>query len=71
MASYGKVPVAEFDRARAAVKPIDQQDYATFREDYEITGAKDGIVVVSYGGSCEVCGLELSFTDKHPLPLED
>lgn len=70
MATYGKVPVEEFDQARAAVTTPSPEDFCTFREDYEIFGAKEGTVVVDYSGSCRQCGLELSFTDKHPLPLE-
>ena len=69
MDSYGKVPVEEFDRARAAIEPVHPGDYATFREDYEIYGAADGVVKVSYGGSCQVCGLDLSFSHEHPLPV--
>ena len=70
MARYGKVPLAEFDQARAAIKPVDQEDFRTFREDYEISGVPTGTVTVSYGGRCEACGLELTFTDDHPLPME-
>lgn len=71
MASYGKVPVEEFDQARAAIKPVNPEDFRTFREDYEITGADECVVKVSYGGGCGKCGLGLRFTDEHPLPLED
>ena len=68
MASYGKVPVEEFDRARADVPTSDPEKFRTFREDYEIYGADDGDVVVDYGGSCTECGLHLTFTDHHPIP---
>lgn len=71
MASYGKVPVAEFDAARAAIEPVHPESYATFREDYEIHGAADGVVKVDYSGSCRVCGLSLTFTHEHDLPVED
>lgn len=69
MDSYGKVPVDEFDRARAEVKPVDPEDFRNFREDYEIYGAETGTVEVSYSGHCGTCGLGLDFTDKRPLPL--
>jgi hypothetical protein len=71
MASYGKIPVAEFDAARAAIEPVHPRDVATFREDYEITGAQDGAVVVSYAGGCETCGLSLSFGETRPIPGVD
>lgn len=71
MASYGTVPVAEFDAARAAIKPVRDQDYRTFREDYEIYGAEGGLVQVSYSGHCDVCGLSLDFKDEHPIPGVD
>ena len=58
-ASYGNVPIVEFDALRAAydaeaAKPMEQ----TFREDYEFTGAGDGEVTASYKGACSKCGLE-------------
>ena len=70
-ASYGKIPVDEFDEARrqhaAAVLKFGQRE-RTFREDYEIYGADTGIVMVGYSGSCTKCGLILNFTDTHPIP---
>jgi len=39
----------------------------TFREDYEIYGAEKGVITVSYGGSCTVCGLRLEFQEDHPF----
>jgi hypothetical protein len=68
MASYGKVPAGEFDQARAAVEPVREADYATFREDYEIHGAETGTVEVGYAGECDTCGLSLDFHDKHEIP---
>jgi len=68
MATYGKVPVADFDAARAAIKPVEKEVYRTFREDYEIYGASDGAVVVDYAGHCSKCGLGLSFKDQRPIP---
>jgi len=40
---------------------------STFREDYEIYGADDGTVIVTYGGECQTCGLDLEFRHEHPL----
>ena len=68
MATYGKIPVAEFDAARAAIKPVRDEDHRTFREDYEISGASDGDVTVDYSGGCSTCGLRLNFKEHHPIP---
>ena len=69
MDTYGTVPVEDFDRARSQIEEVHPQDYATFREDYEIYGAATGVVTVSYGGSCSTCGLSLSFKHEHPLDV--
>ena len=67
---YGKVPVAEYTElqnrlAEAVVKAgVGSQ---TFREDYKIYGAETGVVKVSYGGSCQVCGLSLTFDSEHEI----
>lgn len=70
---YGRVSVEEFDAARAGLeatlaKMLDEDTLSTFREDYEIFGASDGTVKVSYSGSCEVCGLSLDFEHEHAIP---
>lgn len=72
-AAYGVVPVAEFDEKRVELskeyaKLEDDTSFRTFREDYEIYGAEDGVVNVSYSGQCTVCKLSLKFTDSHPIP---
>jgi len=56
-AQYGSVPVDEFDRLRASLTPFTPDQFQTFREDYEITGADEGEIDVSYSGQCTVCGL--------------
>jgi hypothetical protein len=63
--SYGKVSADEYAAmAKAAtVAQVVPRD-PTFREDYEIFGARDGVVKVSYSGSCAVCGLGLDFTTE-------
>jgi hypothetical protein len=68
---YGKITADEFAslqarHAEAVVKA--ENGSSTFREDYEIYGAEDGAVTVSYSGGCRVCGLSLSFRDDHPIP---
>ena len=66
--AYGSVPVTEFDQMRKAAADLECQPIEpTFREDYEISGAEDGEVVVSYSGSCNRCGLNLTFDHFHPL----
>jgi hypothetical protein len=70
-ASYGVVPVADFDDARRALeadKAAFERRAPTFREDYEIYGADTGVVKVGYSGSCGECGLQLDFTEEHPIP---
>lgn len=70
-ALYGAAPVDEFDKARRLLAE-DTANFAkrspTFREDYDIDGAEEGTVTVSYRGSCSVCGLSLRFEDSHPIP---
>lgn len=70
-ASYGIAPVDEFDAARQRLaddKAAFERRHPTFREDYDISGAEEGAVSVSYKGECRECGLKLSFTDGHPIP---
>jgi len=70
-ASYGVVPVAEFDEARRALeaeRDAFERRTPTFREDYEIYGAATGVVTVGYSGHCRECGLQLDFTEEHPIP---
>lgn len=71
MASYGKVPVGEFDEARRSLASPGADQLQTFREDYDINGADDGEVVVDYSGSCTKCGLRLGFTVRKPIPEVD
>lgn len=67
MATYGKVPVEAFDRARSKLAVPSEREFHTFREDYEISGADTGIVTVHYSGHCGTCGLNLKFKDEHPI----
>lgn len=61
MATYGTVPIAEFDAARAALLSFDPEKYRTFREDYEFYGAEEGEVCADYSGHCSKCGLGVDF----------
>lgn len=67
MASYGKAPFEEFDQARRAIATPEREEFRTFREDYEIFGAEDGVVQVDYSGYCQVCELNLEFSEKRPI----
>lgn len=68
-AAYGEVDRDEWEAMRNAVPaPPDRTDFVeTFREDYEIYGAREGTITVSYGGHCEKCGLSLNFNEPHPF----
>ena len=66
VASYGKIHITDFDELRErAEAPIDLQ--STFREDYEIYGAEEGWVQISYRGCCTKCSLKLSFKDMREI----
>ncbi len=63
---YGKVDVAAFDAARAALKTLeDATPEQTLREDYEI-GIYNGVFSINYGAGCE-CGFRYEF--KHEVPV--
>jgi hypothetical protein len=62
---YGRVTIEEFDAARKAQKPVNPEDFRTFREDYSFHGAEEGAVVASYGGECSECGLSVDFEHVH------
>lgn len=71
--SYGKVPVPEFLASLEQLK-LDQAKAEnaepTFREDYHVTGAADGVIVFTYSGGCTVkgCGLKIDpFVVERPL----
>ena len=70
-ASYGKVPLDRFDRMRGELETLksDRVD-ETFREDYEICGADEGVVEVSYRGSCGICNLRMEFKHSHEIDLD-
>ena len=70
-ASYGVVSVQEFDDARkkfAADMAAFENRAHTFREDYEIYGAEDGAITITYSGSCGQCGLSFNFEETRPIP---
>ena len=69
VATYGKVPVEDFDAARAAIADVKPEDFRTFREDYEFYGAESGEVVAAYSGHCEECGLGLDFEARRTLDV--
>lgn len=67
-AAHDTMTHEDFEAALAQVPLPHPGKYETFREDYYIHGAETGTVTVSYGGSCETCGLALSFEHEHPIP---
>ncbi|SKM38819.1 Uncharacterised protein [Mycobacteroides abscessus subsp. massiliense] len=74
--AYGQVPQEEYDglrgRVESAIAEIEAAPLSqTFREDYEIHGAETGVVTVSYGGSCTVCGYGTAFEEQHPIEARE
>lgn len=67
MALYGVVPLAEFEAARAAADtPFDEEQFRTFREDYEFWGVATGTLTVDYLGACGKRGLQFHINgQKH------
>lgn len=65
---YGKVPAEEWMATQTkAAKPV-KLEY-TLREDYEIGLGEDGRFYATYGGSCDVCGLEHRHKFEQQLDL--
>ncbi|SLC05891.1 Uncharacterised protein [Mycobacteroides abscessus subsp. massiliense] len=74
--AYGQVSQEEYDslrgRVESAIAEIEATPLSrTFREDFEIHGAETGVVTVSYGGSCTVCGYGTSFEERHPIEARE
>ena len=72
-ASYGVVSVEVFDQKRAVL--VEEQEklegentFRTWRESWRIEGAEDGVVEIHYSGSCNICKLQMEFTEDHPIP---
>lgn len=67
-AAYGNVPRDQFatleTRASEAAFAYKITD---FREDYEISGADDGAVQVTYSGCCRKCKLAVTLDHAHPI----
>lgn len=67
-ALYGQIPVEEFDAERASLKPVNEDEYRTFREDYEFWVTADtGEWFASYSGECSTCHLAHQFTREEPI----
>ena len=63
--ALGKVPPEEYMRMLSVIKETEQFSLGnTFREDYEIDGASEGIITVDYSGHCTVCNLVCHFTHE-------
>jgi hypothetical protein len=74
--AYGQIPLDEYRlleaEAQAAVmaaqdKLSEIRDNTTFREDWDITGADEGTVCISYAGSCSVCGARVTFNAEQAI----
>jgi hypothetical protein len=67
--TYSSIPSEQYRANLAAIKIPEPEEFRTFREDYEIGGAEEGEVEVTYSGSCTVCRLALQFSHAEALPL--
>lgn len=75
--AYGSRDYEEFQELQedAAIKrddlreflSSDKERFRTFREDYEIYGADEGLVEVSYSGKCGTCGAGAKFHLERPV----
>lgn len=66
--SYGAVPLEQWQALDKAADDLAQDwDHKTFREDYEIYGADEGSIEVSYRGGCGECGLSVGFVHSHEI----
>jgi hypothetical protein len=73
--AYGKTDPEEWvklrDRARKAADAAEEENSpCTFREDYEIYGADEGVIRVEYHGECQECGLRVEFSFDKPFFTE-
>lgn len=71
--AYGKVPVGEFDVLRAKLAGrrefLDKENtHRTFCENYEFSGAEEGVVHVYYKGECTKCGIALKIDQDYNIP---
>jgi hypothetical protein len=72
---YGTVPIEEYEDLQSNLKVLadrvvdldGRNPEQSLREDYEIYGAEEGIVTVSYRGHCSLCGLGLDFKQEVPF----
>lgn len=64
MGLYGTIPVDEFDIARDSLVEPRSADFVTFREDYEFSGADEGVVYADYRGACTSCGLSVEIKES-------
>ena len=60
--AYGKAPIEEYMALRdMAAEIVNEEQFRTFREDYEFYGAETGEVMAVYSGRCEKCGASAAF----------
>ena len=66
-AAYGVLPAEEYEALRGrAAEPINEEDFRTLREDYEV-GIYAGTFSVNYGGGCKACGLSHEFKHEEQI----
>jgi hypothetical protein len=70
--AYGTVTAEDYASLTASVPPEpDPEDHDSLGEFYEIHGAENGTITVSFAAHCRECGLNVEFTYKHVIPEGD
>ena len=67
---YGKIPIEDFDKRRAAIPNPQYADFRTFRESFSVYNDDEGTVEISYRGTCTACPLSASRGDTFDLLAE-
>ena len=67
--AYGTVPLAVFDDMRKQVQNgLDEEDFLTFREDYEFY-VRDELLHIRYSGWCQKCGCGIDVEDTRKIDV--
>ncbi len=74
-ASYGEIPIEQFEVARMAAaidhELRDDERLFTFREDWDQGVETDGTMFVKYSGRCSECNWGIDFEHTEVLSFEE